>query len=207
MASLLKQIGIRLLFIPLTLIIITATLYGVIMMSSADERAQLYLPLNLPRNMTAERLQVVIDGIIEEKGLNDPFPQQYYRWISDLLNGDWGYSPTFNEDVLVLLKRRLPVTAELTFYSVLLLVPLALFSGVVAGWRAYTPVDRGFRVVAFISTSIPPFILGLFLLSVFYVGLGWFPRKEPASTRYVFNQHLSHDHRVSDHRRSVERPT
>ncbi len=76
---------------------------------------------------------------------------------------------------MTLLKRRLPVTAELTFYSVLLLVPIALFSGVVAGWRAYTPVDRGFRLLAFISTSIPPFILGLFLLSIFYVGLGWFP--------------------------------
>lgn len=175
MSTLLKQIGLRLLFIPLTLFIITATLYGIIMLAPAEERAALYLPPNLPRIMTAERLQVVLDGIIEEKGLNDPYPEQYINWVSDLLQGNWGYSPTFNDDVLALLKRRMPVTAELTFYSVLLLVPLALFSGVVAGWRAYTPADRGFRLVAFVSTSIPPFILGLFLLSIFYVGLGWFP--------------------------------
>lgn len=175
MSTLLKQIGLRLLFIPVTLLIVTAALYGIIMLAPAEERAELYLPPRLPSNMTAERYEAVINGIIEERGLNDPYPVQYFRWLGDLLRGNWGWSPTFNEDVLTLLKRRLPVTAELTFYSVLLLVPIALMSGVVAGWRAYTPVDRGFRLVAFVSTSIPPFILGLFLLAIFYVGLGWFP--------------------------------
>jgi peptide/nickel transport system permease protein len=175
MSTLLKQIGLRLLFIPLTLFIVTAALYGIVMLAPAEERAELYLPPNLPRSMTQERYETVIAGIIDDKGLNDPYPVQYLNWVGNLLRGDWGWSPTFNDDVLTMLKRRLPVTAELTFYSVLLLVPIALFSGVVAGWRAYTPVDRGFRLLAFVSTSIPPFILGLFLLAIFYVGLGWFP--------------------------------
>ncbi|MEZ4518973.1 MAG: ABC transporter permease [Chloroflexota bacterium] len=175
MSNLVKQIGLRLLFVPLTLIIVTAGLYGIVMMAPAEERAELYLPPRLPRTMTAERFEAVINDIIEENGLNDPYLVQYAHWIGNLLHGDWGWSPTFNEDVFTLLKKRLPVTAELTFYSVLLLVPIALASGVVAGWRAYTPVDRGFRALAFVSTSIPPFILGLFLLAIFYVGLGMFP--------------------------------
>lgn len=187
MATLLKQIGLRLLFIPLTLFIVTATLYGIIMLAPAEERAMLYLPPRLPRTMTAERMQVVLDVIIEEKGLNDPYPQQYVAWVGSLLRGDWGYSPTFSEDVLVLLKRRLPITAELTFYSVLLLVPIALFSGVVAGWRAYTPTDRAFRALAFVATSIPPFILGLFLLAIFYVGLGWFPPERTSLYSLTFS--------------------
>lgn len=170
----LKQIAIRLLAIPVTLFIITATLYGIIMLAPAEERAQLYLPPRIPP-LTVEEFQQVLDRLVAEHGLNDPYPVQYARWLGNLFRGDWGWSPTFKEDVLTLLKRRLPVTAELTFYSVALLIPIALVTGVMAGWRAYRPVDRAFRLAAFAATSIPPFILGLFLLSIFYVGLNWFP--------------------------------
>lgn len=170
----LKQIAFRLLSIPITLLIITAVLYGIVMLAPAEERAALYLPPRMPA-LTEEEMQNVMDRLIAEHGLNDPYPVQYARWLGDLLRGEWGWSPTFNNDVLSLLKRRLPVTAELTFYSVVLLIPLALLAGVTAGWRAYRPVDRAFRLTAFLATAIPPFILGLFLLSIFYVGLNWFP--------------------------------
>ncbi len=170
----LKQIAIRLLSIPLTLLIITAALYGIIMLAPAEERAALYLPPRMPP-LTDEEFQKVLNRLVEEHNLNDPYPLQYARWLGDLLRGDWGWSPTFSEDVLVLLKRRLPVTAELTFYSVVVLFPIALVTGVLAGWRARRPFDRAFRLLAFVATSIPPFILGLFLLAIFYVGLNWFP--------------------------------
>lgn len=170
----LKQIVLRLLMIPLTLLIITAALYGIIMLAPAEERAALYLPPRLPP-LTEQEMQNVLDRLIAEHHLNDPYPVQYARWLGDLLRGDWGWSPTFKEDVLVLLKRRLPVTAELTFYSVLTLIPVALAIGVMAGWRARGRFDRSFRLAAFAATSVPPFILGLFLLSIFYVGLNWFP--------------------------------
>jgi peptide/nickel transport system permease protein len=172
--NLLKQIALRLLAIPLTLLLITAALYGIIMLAPAEERAALYLPPRMPL-LTEEEMQNVMDRLIAEHGLNAPYLVQYAHWLGNLLRGDWGWSPTFKEDVLTLLKRRLPVTAELTFYSVALLIPVALVTGVTAGWRAYRPVDRGFRLAAFVATSIPPFILGLFLLSIFYVGLNWFP--------------------------------
>lgn len=169
----LKHILLRLLAIPATLLIVTAALYGIIMLAPAEQRAELYLPPRMP-SMTAEQFQNVMDGLIAEHGLDDPYLVQYGRWLSNLWRGEWGWSPTFNEDTLVLLRRRLPVTAELTFYSVLLLVPLALLAGVPAGWRAHGRFDRAYRLLAFTGTSIPPFILGLFLLSIFYAGLGWF---------------------------------
>jgi ABC-type dipeptide/oligopeptide/nickel transport system permease component len=173
--GLIKQIALRLLAIPLTLLIITAALYGIVMLAPAEERALLYFPPRVPSTLSAERMQQRIDALIAEHGLDDPYPVQYVRWAGRLLRGNWGYSPTFNEDVLTLLKRRLPVTAELTFYSVAFMVPIALISGVMAGWRSGGRFDRNYRVSAFVATSIPPFILGLFLLSIFYVGLGWFP--------------------------------
>ena len=169
-----KQLLLRLLALPLTLLIITAALYGIIMLAPAEERAQLYLPPRTPP-LTQEESQRLMARLVTEHGLDDPYPVQYARWLGDLLRGDWGWSPTFKADVLTLLKKRLPVTAELAFYAVLVIVPTALIGGVLSGWRANGRFDRGYRLATFVATSIPPFILGLFLLSIFYVGLGWFP--------------------------------
>lgn len=165
----------RLAIVPLTLLVVTAVLYSFFMSVPAEERAALYLPPNMPRIMSQEKLENLINSIIEEKGLDDPFWQQYGRWAGGLLRGDWGYSPSFNAPVLELLQRRTAVTLELAFYTLLLLIPLGIVSGVLTGWRPGSRRDSGFRATAFIATSIPPFILGLFLLSIFYVGLGWFP--------------------------------
>ena len=165
----------RLAAIPLTLFIITAVLYGIVMLAPPEDRAQLYLPPNMPRVMTEEKLQNMIDRIIAEHGLNDPYPQQYLHWVGRLLRGDWGWSPVLQGDVLEALKRRTPITVELALFSVLLLLPLGLISGALAGWGEGTSFDNGFRLLAFTATALPPFILGLFLLSVFYVGLRWFP--------------------------------
>jgi peptide/nickel transport system permease protein len=76
--------------------------------------------------------------------------------------------------VLEALVRRTGVTVELTLYSVLALIPLGLIGGVIAGWRAGQRADSAVRLAAFIGTAFPPFILGLTLLSIFYVGLDWF---------------------------------
>ena len=177
MKALLIFLARRLAAIPVTLLIITALLYGIVMLAPADERAMLYFPPNGPPPfvMTPEKLQNTIDKIIAEHGLNDPYPQQYLRWVGGLLRGDWGWSPVLGGNVLQALLRRTPVTAELALYSVLFLIPLGLASGVTAGWREGRPVDDRFRLAAFVATSIPPFILGLVLLSLFYVGVRWFP--------------------------------
>jgi peptide/nickel transport system permease protein len=120
-------------------------------------------------------MEATLNRIIEENGLNDPYPQQYVRWASNLIRGDWGWSPALQDDVLDALVRRTAVTIEITLFALLLIIPLGLMSGVVAGWRENSGRDNGFRGLAFLSTSIPAFILGLFLLSIFYIGLGWFP--------------------------------
>jgi peptide/nickel transport system permease protein len=107
--------------------------------------------------------------------LRDPFPVQYLSWISSQVQEDWGYSPALGEDVLPSLLRATPVTAELTFYSLLFFIPLGLVSGVVAADRQAQRFDNTFRLAAFTATSLPPFILAIVLLAVFYVGLYWFP--------------------------------
>ena len=174
MPPMLKFLVRRLLAIPITLLVITAALYGVVMLSPAETRAELYMPRGESNNPNL-RPEVLRQQIIEDKGLNDPYPVQYIRWALRLLRGDWGWSPGLRGDVLPALIERTPVTAELTIYSILLLIPLGIVSGVIAGWRRNLPSDHWFRLTAFVATSIPPFILGLVLLAIFYAGLHWFP--------------------------------
>ena len=174
MPPLLKFFARRLLAIPVTLLIVTTALYGIIMLAPAETRAQLYMPRGTSHNPHL-RPEVLLQNIIEDHGLNDPYPVQYARWISLLLRGDWGWSPQLRGEVLEALLVRTPATAELTLYSILLFLPLGVVSGVLSAWKQEQFPDRGFRLVAFAATSIPPFILALVLLSIFYAGLRWFP--------------------------------
>lgn len=174
MPALLKFLIRRLLAIPITLLIITATLYGVLMLAPVEVRAQLYMPKGSSNNPNL-RPEVLIQEIIKDQGLNDPYPVQYARWLGRLLRGDWGWSPGLRGDVLAALLARTPATAELTLYAVVLLIPLGIIGGGLAGAKEHGAADHAFRVVAFVATAIPPFVLALVLLGIFYAGLQWFP--------------------------------
>jgi peptide/nickel transport system permease protein len=164
----------RLALIPLTLLLVTAALYAIVLLAPADERAMLYFPktnARIPESSVAR----IIEQIKQEHGLEDPFPVQYARWLGNLARGEWGWSPTLGADVLPALLVRAPATAELTMYALLILIPFGLISGVVSASRHDALTDHAFRLTAFGATSTPPFILGLLLISVFYVAVHWFP--------------------------------
>lgn len=176
MPPMLRFVITRLISIPVTLFIITLTMYSFVMLTPPEVRATLYFPEGFnPDRLTTEKLQAYIESIIKRQHLREPFPIQYAMWVSNLARGDWGYSPVLNDKVLAALLRRTPVTAELTIYSMLFFIPLGLASGVLAGSKKGRLADHRFRLVAFVATSIPTFVLALVFLSVFYVLLHWFP--------------------------------
>jgi ABC-type dipeptide/oligopeptide/nickel transport system permease component len=172
MPPLLKFLIRRFLVIPLTLFVITMLLYGGVMLTPPNARAQLYLPTN--SRMTEKQLANLIELIIERYHLQEPFPVQYSYWVGTFFDGTWGYSPSLNEQVLPALLKRTPATAELTLFSLLfIIIPFGLYAGIIAGWhRGYR--DSIFQSVAFFATSIPPFILALAFLVIFYINLRWF---------------------------------
>ncbi len=174
MKGLLQFFVRRLLTVVITLVIITAIIYAIVLVAPVESRAQLYLGKRLRANLPEEILERHIQYIIEEHGLNDPYPVQYFRWVSELVRGNWGWSPVLRADVLDVLLKRTPATLELTLYSLLLFIPLGLSTGALAGWNRRRASDHAFRLFAFVGTSIPPFILGLVLISIFYVGLHLF---------------------------------
>ncbi len=157
----------------LTLVAVTALLYATVMFTPAETRATLYFPRETKR-LSEVQMQKMIDRIIEENHLDDPYPVQYFYWLKSLLKGDWGYSPVLQEDVFGAIARRAPATAELTIFSILVFLPLGLISGVISGSKRNKLPDHGFRTSAFIATSMPPFILALILMAIFYIDLHWF---------------------------------
>lgn len=163
----------RFFLIVFSLFVVTLVLYGGVMTIPADVRVELYMPPNMKPDITEEQLQNIKAKLIEQYHLDESFPVQYGYWVASLFEGGWGYSPTLHEAVLPSLLRRTPVTAELTLYSFLLFVPLGLITGGSSGWKRNGAGDTIFRFVAFLGTSIPPFILSVILLAIFYVNIGW----------------------------------
>jgi peptide/nickel transport system permease protein len=175
MPPFIKFIVLRIFSFIMTLVVITMFLYGLIMLTPVEDRAGLYFPKGGRYDMTDEQRKAMLERIIARHHLSDPFPVQYMSWISSLVRGDWGYSPSIGADVLPTLVRATPVTAELTLYSLLFFIPLGLVSGTLAASHLHRKLDNTFRLAAFTATSLPPFILAIVLLVIFYVGLYWFP--------------------------------
>lgn len=174
MPPLLKFILRRLFFVFTSFLVITAVIYAGVMLTPAETRATLYLPVNLS-HMTEQAYQNLINNIIEHHLLNASYPVQYISWIGNVLQGRWGYSPTLHEDVLTSLIRRTPATVELTLYSMMIFIPLGIIFGALAAGKAHKPRDTILQFCAFVATAMPTFILALFLISIFYAGLHWFP--------------------------------
>ena len=182
----------RFLVIPLTLVVITLLLYGGVMLTPVEARAQLYMPTNA--KLTEKQAAKLIEIIIERYHLHEPYLVQYSYWVGTFFDGTWGYSPSLNEDVLPALLARTPATAELTLFSLLfIIIPFGLYAGTLAGWHRGR-FDGFFRGSAFVVTSIPPFILSLILLVIFYINLGWFA---PGRVGMKFSYEITKDTFVS----------
>lgn len=110
-----------------------------------------------------------------ELGLNDPLWLRYVRWLTQIAHGDFGRSYISGEPVTEALVRSLPVSVELMALSLVLSVSLAIPTGLLAAYRAGRPVDRVLGLVASVLLAVPSFILGLVMMFLFALGLGWFP--------------------------------
>ncbi len=94
-----------------------------------------------------------------------------------VVQGDWGYSTVFKEDVSTIIARRLGKTGKLMFWVMVLMVPSALILGVLAGMREGSKLDRTLSTVSITTTATPEYVSGVILISIFAssaFGLKWF---------------------------------
>ncbi len=108
-------------------------------------------------------------------GLDDPLPQRFVIWATNVIHGDLGNSITFKKPVKSVIQERFAYSIALMGIAWTLSGVLGFAAGVLAGkWRG-TIFDRTIKVFCLILQSAPTFWLGLLVLSVFAVKLGWFP--------------------------------
>ncbi|MER7505468.1 ABC transporter permease [Nonomuraea pusilla] len=107
--------------------------------------------------------------------LNDPVAVQYLRWLGGVLRGDLGTSIRTGAAVSGMLGERLPLTLALTGYGTLLAALAGIPLGVLGALRRGRATDRLVVTAGVVGLSAPPFAVGLLLLVVFALGLGWFP--------------------------------
>jgi peptide/nickel transport system permease protein len=117
----------------------------------------------------------VIAFLREKYHLNEPLPVRYALWIRDVAHGDFGESIRIKRPVRDLILEKLPVTGELAGLAMLVAVAIGVPAGIFAAVKHDTPLDYGATMVALWGISTPNFWLGIVLILLFSVTLGWLP--------------------------------
>ncbi|WP_296127833.1 ABC transporter permease [uncultured Anaerococcus sp.] len=108
-------------------------------------------------------------------GLDDPILIQYGRWIGQVIKGDFGYSIINGQPIKDILSQKLPATVELALAALIISSILGIVLGILSAVNQNGPIDYIARVIGVIGQSIPEFLFGIVLISVFALSLGWFP--------------------------------
>ncbi len=116
-----------------------------------------------------------VENIRRQLGLDQPFVVQYWRYLANLLHGDLGRSYIQRSEVTQLIVSRLPASLLLMAGSIACELLIGLTMGLVAAVKRGTATDNSLMLASFVGVSAPQFVVGLLLLYVFAVRLGWFP--------------------------------
>ncbi|WP_346676126.1 ABC transporter permease [Enorma phocaeensis] len=111
----------------------------------------------------------------EQLGLNEPMWKQYIDYLLGVLQGDFGWSTSYNGDVMPLILSRLPATLSITMTGLIIAALVGIPIGVESALHQNSILDYVFMVVALVGVSMPIFWLGLMLVLTFSVNLGLLP--------------------------------
>lgn len=115
------------------------------------------------------------DRLREELGLNDPFVLQFGRFTADLLQGDFGFSYRTRQPVAEMIADRIPATLELGVVALLISLAVGIPTGIYTALRPRGVATQAILLSTLVGVSIPTFVIGIMLIFVFGVQLGWLP--------------------------------
>jgi len=155
----------RLLRASMTVLLVMTFAFCVLRLSG--DPAQIMLGPDAP--------QEAIDAFRERWGLNDPIIVQYGAYLKSLLSLDFGVSMRDKSPALQLVLERIPTTLQLTIPALLLKVGIGIPAGIYAALHRESVADRGVIMLAVCGFTMPSFVVGLLLVLIFSVTLGWLP--------------------------------
>ena len=132
-----------------------------------------------------EATEEQVQALRETLGLDDPIHVQFGRYMSNILQGDFGESLWQRVPALPIVVDRIPATLYLTGVALLIALPLAVILGIISAIKPRSFADRIVTVVSLTGVSTADFWLGLMLILLFAVQLGWLPTSGYGGPQYV----------------------
>lgn len=153
---------------------ISAILFCILALAPGDPFGELAQNPNIPPEV---RL-----NLRQQLGLDDPLPIRYVRWLSSMLQGDWGYSFVSRVKVETLILQRLTITLFVLGSAYVVAIVVALPVGILSAVKPYSLFDQMATTFAFIGYSLPTFFTGLLFILLFSIHLDWLP--------FIYNAHI-----------------
>ncbi|MEQ8654483.1 MAG: ABC transporter permease [Kiloniellales bacterium] len=153
--------------------LMVGTLVGVMIITFVLSRILPGSPVEMM--LGAKPTQEQIDAARIELGLDRPLYEQFFRYLGDLLNGDFGISLRTSQPVIDDLFERMTATVEITTPAVFLVVLIGVPLGVLSAVRRNSLLDHAARGLSIAGVALPLFLIAMLLQMLFYGALGWFP--------------------------------
>ena len=162
----LKYIVKRLLHMIPVMLIISICIFGIIKLTPGDPVGANLNPKSTAEQKAAERHRL---------GLDKPIPEQYVRWLTRTVQGDFGESITYKKPVGAVIGTFIWNTFLLNILDFIIAFVISIPLGIMCATRKYSKFDNFWTVFSLVGISMPSFFFGLLLIYLFSVKLGWLP--------------------------------
>jgi peptide/nickel transport system permease protein len=172
-------LGRRILTMLLTMLVVSALVFVVLEVSPGSVATKVLGPYSSPEQR---------QNWLQVHGYTQPLVRRYGIWLGKAMQGDFGESVRFKVPVHHIVRQRLINSALLGLTTFMVMIPLSLTLGVLAGMRENTWYDRLISIVSILTTSVPEYASAVLLSTLFVFGLGWLPGTSSMSDGFAWRQ-------------------